>query len=126
MKCGLTSVLIHKQRMNLAPSGIIGRVRHTLWPLSAADKPLLQDTAGQLGLHPRRLQRILASEGNSFEAIRDDVRFAVAQELLALARLSVMEIEFSLGFASPSSFIHAFHRWCGYSLARWRQEPASL
>ena len=110
MKWGLTSVLIHKQRMNLAPSGIIGRVRNALWPLLAADKPLLQDTASQLGLHPRRLQRILASEGTSFEAIRDDVRFAVAQELLALTRLSVMEIAFSLGFASPSSFIHAFHR----------------
>ena len=123
MKWGPTSVLIHKQRMNLAPSGIIGRVRQTLL---AADKPLLQDTASQLGLHLKRLQRILVSEGTSFKAIRDDVRFAAVQELLALTPLSVMEIALSLGFASPSPFIHAFHRSCGSSPARWRQEDASL
>ena len=109
------------QRMvNLAPWGLDGLIRHTVGPMLSTGKCTLADIARKAGFHPRTLQRQLRLEGMSFGAIRDDVRYVVARDLLALTPLSVLEIALSLCFSTQSSFIHAFQRWSGTSPARWR------
>ncbi|MCH5376788.1 MAG: helix-turn-helix domain-containing protein, partial [Planctomycetes bacterium] len=55
------------------------------------------------------------------ETIKDDVRFAVARELLSLTSLPIGDIATTLDFASPSAVIHAFQRWSGTSPTTWRQ-----
>jgi AraC-like DNA-binding protein len=110
------------QRMvNLAPLGLEGRIRHTVGPMLASGKCNLPDISEKAGFHPRTLQRLLRLEGTSFDAVRDDVRYVVARDLLALTPLSVLEIALSLGFSTQSSFIHAFQRWTGTSPAKWRR-----
>jgi AraC-like DNA-binding protein len=113
-----------RRRINEAPFGLVMRVRHTVGPLLASGACALSDTARELGLHPRTLQRGLRDEGTSFEAIRDSVRFAAARDLLGLTPLSVLEIALSLGFKTQSAFIRAFQRWSGTSPARWRSRSA--
>jgi len=96
------------------------QVRHALRPrlmLGEADRDAV---ARELGLGPRTLARHLARSGSSFEAIKDDVRFTVARELLALTRLPVGRIAEALSYATNSAFDHAFRRWAGVAPSQWR------
>ena len=110
------------EALSRAPWGVSGQVRHALRPALLQGADSLRDMADALRLHPRSLERQLKEEGTSFEAIRDEVRFAIAKELLALTRLPVGEISTSLSFGSHSSFIHAFQRWAGTTPTNWRRE----
>ena len=64
-----------------------GHVRHLLRPLLLVGQGRMEDVAGRLGLHPRALRRRLRQEGTTFEAIKDEVRYAAARELLMLGAL---------------------------------------
>ena len=101
-----------------------GHVRHLLRPLLLVGQGKMEDVAGRLGLHPRTLRRRLRQEGTSFEAIKDEVRYAAARELLMLGALGIADIAFTLDYASVSSFVHAFRRWSGMSPGRWRQRES--
>ena len=63
---------------------------------------------------------LLLAEGVTFDAIKDEVRYAVARQLLSLTQLPSADVGLSLGYSTPSSFIHAFERWSGLSPTRWR------
>lgn len=68
--------------------------------------------ARRLGMTGRSLQRRLKEEGTSFQAVREDVRRALAERYLADG-LTINEISFLLGFSEPSAFFRAFKRWTG-------------
>jgi AraC-like DNA-binding protein len=72
-----------------------------------------------LGLHPRTLRRRLREEGQTFERLRDGVRFAVARELLVLTDIPAADVGAFLGFETPGVFSRAFRRWSGTSPSRW-------
>jgi AraC-like DNA-binding protein len=112
---------LHRRLMQ-APWGAAGRVRHALRSLLLASNASLQDMADHQYLHPRSLRRCLRSEGTSFGAIKDEIRYTLARELLALTQLAVADIALSLDYSTPSSFIHAFQRWSGMSPTQWRQQ----
>ena len=84
----------------------------------------MSSLAQQLGLHPKTMERRLATEGNSFEKIRDEVRYTVARDLLELTDLPVSEVAFALSFAGHSTFDHAFKRWSGMTPTEWRMKNA--
>jgi AraC-like DNA-binding protein len=88
-------------------------------------KDSLRQVARAVGLHPRSLERHLKAEGASFDALRDEVRFVLAKELLALTSLPVGEIGASLNYGSHSSFVHAFQRWAATTPTKWRQKYAA-
>lgn len=108
------------QRLFQAPWGMSNRVRHALRSLMLTGVHSMRDVAAHLDIHPRSLRRQLANEGTTFEAIKDEVRDAVARQLLSLTQLPVADVGLSLGYSTPSSFIHAFERWSGLSPTRWR------
>jgi AraC-like DNA-binding protein len=82
--------------------------------------------AVEMGLHPRTLRRRLADEGETFEHLRDDVRFAVARELIELTGIPISEVADFLGFSSLAVFSRAFRRWSGASPLEWRRrQPTS-
>lgn len=78
--------------------------------------------ASELSMHPRTLNRRLQAEGNSFRDLMNEARFEVARQLLAGTRMDITEIAFSLGYADPSSFTHAFQRWSGAAPSEWRNQ----
>ena len=96
------------------------RLRHVIRPQLFREDPSMTGAARVLGVTPRTLRRHLAAEGTTFEAIRDEVRFKAARELLELTDLSVGEISTALAFASPSAFAQAFRRWANVSALEWR------
>jgi AraC-like DNA-binding protein len=70
-------------------------------------------TARALGMHERTLQRRLREEGASFEKIKDDVRRAIAEKMLADLQMPLTEIAQVLHYASPAAFTRSCRRWFG-------------
>jgi AraC-like DNA-binding protein len=104
----------------LAPWGWTTRTRHALRALLLEGRTYMPDIARHLDIHPRTLRRALAKEGTTFEELREEVRNAMARELLSMSALAVADLSLTLGYASPSAFIHAFQRWTGQSPTAWR------
>jgi AraC-like DNA-binding protein len=78
------------------------------------------DVAQALGMHRRTLIRRLGTDQTSFQRILDDVRNAVARELLRDTRVPLRDIAACLGYASVPPFIRAFQRWNGSTPGAWR------
>lgn len=101
------------------------RARHILRPSLMIGEASHARVARALGLGPRTLTRRLAAAGTSFEEIKDEVRYNVARELLALTRQPVGQIAAALDYATSSAFNHAFRRWAGVSPSQWRARELS-
>ncbi|MCU0955697.1 MAG: AraC family transcriptional regulator [Hyphomicrobium sp.] len=110
------------QRLLQAPWGMSSRVKHALRSLMLTGAHSMRDVAAHLEIHPRTLRRALKSEGTTFEALKDEIRHAVARQLLSMTQLPAADVGLSLGYSTPSSFVHAFHRWSGMSPIQWRHE----
>ena len=96
------------------------RVRHALRPLLLRNEPTTASTAEQLSVNVRTLSRRLAREGTSYQAILDDVRYAMACELLAVTDMTIGEIADALCYSAHGPFIDAFRRWSGVVPSAWR------
>jgi AraC-like DNA-binding protein len=101
--------------------GPAAAVRHALCAAIARGRLGMPEIAARIHQHPRRLRRALEREGTTFTALRDEVRFAVARELLSLTPLPVGDVAVALNFADNSAFTHAFHLWSGTSPSEWRR-----
>lgn len=92
--------------------GLAGQVRRLL--LARPGRlPDMEQVAAHLHMSTRTLRRKLADQHSSFRALQDDVRQALAEDLLTAGGLSLEEIAERLGYGEASNFIHAFRRWKG-------------
>lgn len=101
-----------------ARTGISHQVRERLIRLGGADTGM-EAVARDLAMSPRTLRRRLTEAGTSYRALVDEVREALAEELLATGALSVEAVAVRLGYAEASSFIYAFKRWKGVTPAAY-------
>lgn len=108
------------------PGGLSTKVRHAVRTLMVTGKYRLSDVAASLGYHPRTLRRRLADEGVTFSALQDNVREAVARELLSLTVVPIGDISVALGFSTHSAFDRAFRRWSGTMPSEWRKTHAAM
>jgi AraC-like DNA-binding protein len=119
-------VLLNVMEARLEQSGdsdgdaLRSRVAQALRRLLRGDDPTLAAVADQLRMSERTLQRRLAEQNLSFTDMLDEVRRESALEYLRARRVSVDEVAFLLGFATPSSFFRAFKRWTGTTPQGWR------
>lgn len=97
------------------------RIRNRLRDLAPEEWPDFDVMAGELGLSPASLRRRLRGEGQSFSAIRDEIRHRQAEQLLAQGDMPVAEIAAALGYREPSAFYRAFHKWAGVTPNGYRQ-----
>jgi AraC-like DNA-binding protein len=77
-------------------------------------------------MSPRTLQRRLAEECTSFDALRDALRKQAAETYLTDATLSVGEVAFLLGFSEPAAFYRAFKRWHKTTPQAFRERIGAL
>jgi AraC-like DNA-binding protein len=99
-------------------TGIAHEVRELLAGLGALGGDM-NEVAATLNVSVRTLRRRLAEAGTSFRALLDEVREALAEQMLAGSALSVEDVAVRLGYAEASSFIHAFRRWKGVTPAAY-------
>lgn len=96
------------------------RIRTRLRAVPPGDWPDFDRLACDMALSPATLRRRLRSEGQSFSALRDELRHAEARRLLATQDAPVAEIAALLGYAEPSAFHRAFLKWSGNTPAAFR------
>jgi len=96
------------------------QVSRAVVPLLSEGVPTLSRIASELGLSARTLQRRLADEGQSFQALVDKARYDLARKLLRETDYSLAETAFLTGFAEQSGFTRAFKRWQGQTPRSYR------
>lgn len=93
-------------------AGVAGQVREQLLA-DPTHMPDMEQVAAALHMSSRTLRRQLANQDTSFRALVDEVRQALAEEMLRAGGFGTEEIAARLGYAEVASFIHAFRRWTG-------------
>jgi AraC-like DNA-binding protein len=85
----------------------------------------MEQLADELHMTSRTLRRRLDAEGTRFRLLQEEVRLALAEELLVIGGLTLEEIAERLGYGETSNFIHAFRRWKGVTPGQYRiRQPA--
>lgn len=82
----------------------------------------VESIADQLGLHPRTLQRSLASEGVRCQDLIDGERRDQAARYLADPRLRLGQIAALLGYAEQSTLNRSCRRWFGKTPRAYRAD----
>ncbi|WYK19318.1 AraC family transcriptional regulator ligand-binding domain-containing protein [Roseovarius sp. W115] len=84
----------------------------------------LNDAARAMHMTPRTLIRRLATDGTSFQAIKDALRRDMAIRDLQSGRKSIEAIALDVGFSSAANFHRAFQRWTGSTPSAYRRSQA--
>lgn len=77
--------------------------------------------AGEMAMSPRTLTRKLSTEGTTYQAIHDEIRFVVAKDLLYQGSLSVAKVASHIGYDNEISFNRAFKKWSGLTPKEFKQ-----
>ena len=105
-----------------AGGGFAAALRGIVRTLLVGHRCSVDEAAALFGIHRRTLHRRLKREGVTFDALVEDVRAGLAQELLAVRGTPLGEVAATLGYADVSAFSRAFRRWFGTTPARWRAD----
>ncbi len=76
--------------------------------------------AKQFCMHERTLHRRLEEEGTNFRQVLDDMRYDLAQQMLAETTMPLSEIAKAVGYADTTAFVRSFKRWSAVTPAQWR------
>ena len=102
-----------------------GLVRRVLRRMMLAGRGSIEEVTAAFSVHRRTLDRHLDAHGVTFRRLAEEVRFAVAQQLLRDTDLPISEIAAALHYANPSAFATAFRRWSGMTASQWRAKEAA-
>jgi AraC-like DNA-binding protein len=105
------------------PNELRRRLRDAIVAELRGGEPSAQKIAKRLAMSVRTLQRKLAEEGLSFQAVVDETRAELADRYLEGEGLSVTEVAFLLGYAESSSFARAYKRWRGRTPLESKRQP---
>jgi AraC-like DNA-binding protein len=81
--------------------------------------------ADQLAMHPRTLQRRLATEGMSCQDVIDRERRTLAARYLGEPRLHLGQVAGLLGYTEQSALNRSCRRWFGKTPREYRTERTS-
>ncbi len=79
--------------------------------------PSMATIAAEVHVTERTLHRKLAAEGTSYRALLDEIRSALATEMLE-SGLTVEETARRLGYSETAAFTHAYTRWHSHPPSR--------
>ncbi len=96
-------------------TSLVGRVNQELVTQMKGEAPTITTVASTLAMSARNLQRGLAAEGTTFQALLDDARRELAVRHLSEPNATIAKVAWLVGFSEPSAFHRAFRRWTGHS-----------
>ncbi|MFC0217027.1 AraC family transcriptional regulator [Pseudochelatococcus lubricantis] len=103
-------------------SGINAEVRARLHEMAPALWPDFEGMAKLLRVPPSTLRRRLRREGESYAEMRDEIRRDRAFAALVSTDRRIGDIAADLGFAEPSAFHRAFHKWTELTPGAYRRQ----
>ncbi|MFC8042656.1 AraC family transcriptional regulator ligand-binding domain-containing protein [Nocardia sp. NPDC057353] len=83
--------------------------------------PTAEEIARSLNMDRRTLHRRLADEGTTFRALGEEVRSALAIDMLGVLGLTVQETAVRLGYSGAAAFSRSFTRWTGSPPSTYRR-----
>lgn len=105
--------------------GLASGVRDLVRRLLPTGAVTLEVIAAQFSLHPKALQRRLASEGHTYGSLVDRVRKDSAERYLRETELSLTHLARELGYSEQSVLTRSCHRWFNDSPANIRRRARS-
>lgn len=111
----MTQYLAARNRDSLA-----ARVRKIIVEHLPSGDATLENTADELFLSTRKLQRLLREEGTTFMTLLNETRENIARQYIQDKSMDLSEIAFLLGFSEQSTFSRSFKRWTGTSPRSYR------
>jgi AraC-like DNA-binding protein len=117
--------MLAEELARLDKSDVVSRCRAAVLEQLSSGEGTAEDTAKQLHMSARTLQRKLAAANTTYLQLVDDTRKDLALRYIEDPRRSVTDITFSLGFSQPSAFTRAFKRWTGLSPSDYRTKVAA-
>ena len=102
-------------------SSLTSRIREVLKTHIGEEMPTLNDVASRLYLSPQTLRRRLATEGKSYQTVKDNLRRDAAIHLLLRPELTLEDVAQQVGFSETSTFHRAFKKWTGVTPGLYRQ-----
>lgn len=100
---------------------LAAKIKRRLRSANSCEWPEFDAIAQALNLTPSTLRRRLENEGQTFQAIKDQIRRDIAIDRLCNTTKSVADIAAELGFSEASAFQRAFKKWAGASPGEYRQ-----
>ena len=112
----------HPSNVILPPrnEGTVNAVRNAL-QRALPDWADLAETASALCISVPTLQRRLAAENTTFQALKDELRRDMAITRLNTSSISLVALAAELGFADSAVFQRAFKKWTGSSPGAYRR-----
>jgi AraC-like DNA-binding protein len=109
-------MIVPRRVGNLVSTRVRDNLQRTLpvWPDLGA-------TAEMLSMSGSTLQRRLAAEGTSFQALKDELRRDLAIVRLNTSAVPLAQLAYELGFADSPAFQRAFKGWTGSAPGAYRK-----
>ncbi|MFT4067433.1 AraC family transcriptional regulator [Paraburkholderia sp.] len=107
------------------PGSLAARVRKTLRALPTSNWPAADQMAARLHVAEATMRRHLKQEGHTYQSIKDALRRDIAIAELQRTNRTIADIANAVGFAEPSAFHRAFHKWTGMRPADYRPARAA-
>lgn len=102
------------------PQSLAARTKAYLRSLKFERWPDLDALAGHFYMAPSTLRRKLAAEGQSYQALKDQLRRDLAIARLDRGDSNFVDLAEELGFADTSAFYKAFRKWTGSTPGQYR------
>ena len=103
---------------------IVAQIREAVLGELATSGAELSRVAKRVAMSTRTVQRRLEEAGTSYQDLVDEVRGALAKDLLRDRARSIIDVAFELGYADLKGFYRAFRRWTETTPAEWRAREA--
>ncbi|MNR32814.1 HTH-type transcriptional regulator VirS [compost metagenome] len=113
--------LEEERRRRLADTDLTARIGLVIEANLASGRVGLEQVATELCMSKRTLQRRLQELDLEFAELVEEIRQALAIELVRQSPRSLTDIAQQLGYNEASSFTRAFRRWTGLSPREFRQ-----
>lgn len=82
----------------------------------------IENIALCMGMHPKKLQRLLKTQGTTYRDLLENVRKKEALRMIDTSNLSLTDLALQLGYAELSIFSRNFKHWFGMSPSEWREK----
>lgn len=102
-------------------NGLSAKVYRRLRTATDFTWPTQTEMAKSLRMNDSAFRRQLEREGFSYQAIKHQVRRAIAFELLADTDMTISDIAIRARFQEPSAFHRVFRQWTGMSPGQYRE-----
>jgi len=89
-------------------------------------KPGLNEVAQHFSVHRRTLNRRLRAEATHYRDLLNEVRYAIARQLVADTDIPLAQVSAAVHSSEPAAFTRAFQRWAGLPPSRLREKHKRL